>query len=60
MKQKAKHLIDTRRLRNLAEQHIFAKPETVAVLPNDEKRLIHELQVHQIELEMLLLICTQN
>jgi diguanylate cyclase (GGDEF)-like protein/PAS domain S-box-containing protein len=40
-------------LRREAEQRLTAKPEIVPATPGDEKRLVHELQVHQIELEML-------
>ncbi|WP_026600367.1 putative bifunctional diguanylate cyclase/phosphodiesterase [Methylomonas sp. 11b] len=40
-------------LRRKAEQRLTAKPEIVPATPGDEKRLVHELQVHQIELEML-------
>jgi diguanylate cyclase (GGDEF)-like protein/PAS domain S-box-containing protein len=40
-------------LRLSAEQQLVARPETVPTSLGDEKRLLHELQVHQIELEML-------
>ncbi len=40
-------------LRRKAEQQLTAKPEVIPVAPGDERRLVHELQVHQIELEML-------
>ncbi|WP_427501556.1 hypothetical protein ACQE3E_09635 [Methylomonas sp. MED-D] len=40
-------------LRRQAEQRLTTKPEIVPASPSDEKRLVHELQVHQIELEML-------
>lgn len=44
---------DPEALRRHAEQQLTDSPGTVAATPSDEKRLIHELQVHQIELEML-------
>ena len=43
---------NTDELRRKAEQRLTAKPEIVPATPSDEKRLLHELQVHQIELEM--------
>jgi PAS domain S-box-containing protein len=39
-------------LRRKAEQKLTAKPEIVPATPSDVKKLVHELQVHQIELEM--------
>lgn len=40
-------------LRRKAEQQLTIQPNVIAETPADEKRLLHELQVHQIELEML-------
>ena len=45
--------MDANLLRDKAEKQLAAKPEVVPTTPSDEKRLVHELQVHQIELEML-------
>lgn len=45
--------MDASQLRKNAEAKLSAKTEITAANPVDEKRLIHELQVHQIELEML-------
>ena len=53
MNRKINHCIDAIALRQQAEQQLAARPESVKVTLSDEKRLIHELQVHQIELEML-------
>lgn len=53
MNRKINHCIDAIALRQKAEQQLVARPESVKVTLSDEKRLIHELQVHQIELEML-------
>lgn len=44
---------DPAELRRNAEQQLAAKPEPDTATPSDEKKLVHELQVHQIELEML-------
>lgn len=40
-------------LRRVAEQQLAVTPEPVAATSSDQKKLLHELQVHQIELEML-------
>lgn len=53
MKTTADKPIDALALRQQAEQQLAAKPEIFPASPSDEKRLVHELQVHQIELEML-------
>ncbi len=53
MNREINHSIDAITLRQQAEQQLAAEPECVKATPSDEKRLIHELQVHQIELEML-------
>lgn len=53
MKKKADLTQKPDELRREAEQQLTAKPEIVPVTPGNEKRLVHELQVHQIELEML-------
>jgi len=39
-------------LRQLAERQLASKPELAADKPVAQQRLVHELQVHQIELEM--------
>jgi PAS domain S-box-containing protein len=39
-------------LRERAEKHLSQRPKTKQPLDDDPDRLIHELQVHQIELEM--------
>ncbi|AMK77027.1 MULTISPECIES: bifunctional diguanylate cyclase/phosphodiesterase [Methylomonas] len=44
---------DPVQLRRNAEQQLAVKPEPVVATLSDEKKLVHELQVHQIELEML-------
>ncbi|WP_054763431.1 putative bifunctional diguanylate cyclase/phosphodiesterase [Methylomonas koyamae] len=44
---------DPATLRRSAEQQLTAKPQTDAQTPSEDKKLLHELQVHQIELEML-------
>jgi len=44
---------DPTALRRSAEQQLAAKPDNVAATLSDDKALIHELQVHQIEFEML-------
>jgi diguanylate cyclase (GGDEF)-like protein/PAS domain S-box-containing protein len=53
VKQKAEAPIDAMELRQKAESQLAAKPEIIPATLSDEKRLVHELQVHQIELEML-------
>ncbi|MCK9606157.1 MAG: EAL domain-containing protein [Methylomonas sp.] len=45
--------IEVAELRKAAEQQLIAKPEAMPTTPSDDKKLLHELQVHQIELEML-------
>ncbi len=40
-------------LRRNAEQQLAAKPKPDAATASDDKKLVHELPVHQIELEML-------
>ena len=39
-------------LRQCAERKLAVKPEAAADKPIDPNRLVHELQVHQIELEL--------
>jgi signal transduction histidine kinase len=39
-------------LRQKAEERLASQPESVAMSEADTRRLMHELQVHQIELEM--------
>jgi PAS domain S-box-containing protein len=39
-------------LRKLAEDHLSSGTKPLSALPNDINELIHELEVHQIELEM--------
>ena len=53
MKKQANITQDPTELRRSAEQQLAAKPEIIPGTPIDEKKLLHELQVHQIELEML-------
>ncbi|MFI3155396.1 MAG: EAL domain-containing protein [Methylococcaceae bacterium] len=43
---------ESEELRQFAERQLAAKPVSVNETVTDEKRLTHELQVHQIELEM--------
>jgi diguanylate cyclase (GGDEF)-like protein/PAS domain S-box-containing protein len=43
---------DAAELRQSAERRLAAKPADAADNPADAQRLVHELQVHQIELEM--------
>jgi len=47
-----KPFIDTDNLRRQAEQQLAQQQSTVAYVEMDAKKLLHELQVHQIELEM--------
>ena len=49
MKKKSEKIQDPAELRKLAEQQLVFRSDA---LINDEKRLLHELQVHQIELEL--------
>lgn len=44
---------DLKQLRQHAEQMLTNQPASGANIPVNDKRLLHELQVHQIELEML-------
>ncbi len=54
MKSKRPNLItDAAELRQLAEQKVAAQSAVEPITLADEKKLLHELQVHQIELEML-------
>lgn len=53
MKKRPNFSQDTAALRRNAEQQLSRKPERSGATVSEEKRLIHELQVHQIELEML-------
>lgn len=43
---------DADELRLRAEQQLAAKSETIPDIPIDQRHLLHELQIHQIELEM--------
>ncbi|MGZ5075194.1 MAG: hybrid sensor histidine kinase/response regulator [Methylobacter sp.] len=52
MKQETENAIEATELRQKAEQQLAAKPEIVPATSGDEKKLVHELQVHQIELEI--------
>ncbi len=54
MSKKAQNLTDTQLLRLNAEEKLKEKPKRTGtrVLEADTKKLLHELQVHQIELEM--------
>ena len=52
--------IDHLELRRRAEQKLAAQPNRPTLSALDEKRLLHELQVHQIELELLLEVVNQN
>ncbi len=53
MKQKIDQALSAEELRKLAEQVMRShSDEVMEPLKTDEKRLFHELQVHQIELEM--------
>ncbi|MGZ8157239.1 MAG: putative bifunctional diguanylate cyclase/phosphodiesterase [Methylobacter sp.] len=47
-----KPFIDTHNLRRRAEQQLSQQQPTASCLEADAKKLLHELQVHQIELEM--------
>ncbi|MGF7117764.1 PAS domain-containing sensor histidine kinase [Methanobacterium oryzae] len=44
--------IDKEELRIIAEKRLHEKTENIEKIPEDVESLIHELQVHQIELEM--------
>ncbi|TPQ26217.1 hypothetical protein [Methylomonas koyamae] len=44
---------DPAELRLSAERQLIANPRRQSTAASEEKRLMHELQVHQIELEML-------
>ncbi len=46
------HIRRFEQLRKLAESHLAVKAEAPAALPHDISELIHELEVHQIELEI--------
>lgn len=53
MKQQSDKIINPAELRKLAEREMQNPSDNIIEpLPTDEKRLLHELQVHQIELEM--------
>lgn len=52
MTKKTKLFTGTNALRQRAEQQLEQQPCSVAVVDADAKKLLHELQVHQIELEM--------
>ena len=53
MTKKIKPLTDTNNLRRRAEQQLAQQQSTVSGIEmTDAKKLLHELQVHQIELEM--------
>jgi len=53
MSNKEKYLTDARILRLKAEEKLKEKKKTARpVVEADVKKLLHELQVHQIELEM--------
>lgn len=53
MKKRRTNSINAEQLRSYAEQQLAVKTELVASAPIDDKKLLHELQVHQIELETL-------
>ncbi len=52
MKKPVDHPKNPEELRKMAENRLAAKPD-ISTMQSDEKRLVHELQVHQIELEMI-------
>ncbi len=53
MKKKPEFIKDAVKLRRNAEKQLATKLQPVDPTYSDDKKLLHELQVHQIELEML-------
>lgn len=60
MTNKSRIRLDPSELRLQAEQKLATQSNDQVLTSVDEKRLLHELQVHQIELEMLLEAVNEN